>query len=67
MNHIELKQARRDAGLTQEEAAALVYLSTSNWRKWEAEDCIGKSEKNNYKARTELFEYKIKELSDAGN
>lgn len=60
MTPIELKQARIDAGLTQEEAAALVYISTSNWRKWESEQPVGKSEKNNYKARTELFQYKVK-------
>ena len=67
MDRIELRAMREKQLLTQEDAAALVYISTSKWRKWEAEDCIGKSEKNNYKARTELFEYKIKELSDAGN
>ena len=64
MNHIELKQARRDAGLTQEEAAALVYISTSNWRKWETSAIVGKAEKNNFKARTELFEFKLKELGN---
>ena len=62
MKPSELKQARRDAGLTQEEAAALVYVSTSNWRKWETNPIIGKQEKNNFKARTELFSYKVKEL-----
>jgi len=60
----ELKQARIKAGLTQEEAAALVYISTSNWRKWESEPPLGKSEKNNRKARSELFMYKVKELKD---
>ena len=62
MNPSELKQARRDAGLTQEEAAALVYVSTSNWRKWETSPIVGKQELNNFKARTELFSYKVKEL-----
>lgn len=60
MTPIELKQARIYAGLTQEEAAALVYISTSNWRKWESDMPVGKSEKNNYKARTELFQFKVK-------
>ena len=59
----QLKQARLDAGLSQEEAAALVYISTSNWRKWESEMPIGKAERNNRKARIELFEFKVQELS----
>lgn len=59
MNPSELKQARREAGLTQEEAAALVYISTSNWRKWETGQVVGKQEINNFKARSELFEFKI--------
>lgn len=64
MKPSELKQARRDAGLTQEEAAALVYVSTSNWRKWESLPISGKQELNNFKARTELFEFKVKEPSN---
>ena len=60
MTPAQLKQARKDAGLTQEEAASLVYISSSNWRKWESEAPIGKSERNNFKARTELFQFKVK-------
>jgi DNA-binding transcriptional regulator YiaG len=60
MTPAELRQAREAAGLTQEDAAALVYISTSNWRKWESEHPVGKSEKNNFKARTELFQFKVK-------
>ena len=56
----QLKQARLDAGLTQEEAAALVYISSSNWRKWESEMPLGKAERNNRKAHTELFQFKVK-------
>jgi DNA-binding transcriptional regulator YiaG len=63
MKSFELKQARRDAGLTQEEAAALVYISTSNWRKWETGAVVGKQEKNNFKARSELFMFKVEALS----
>ena len=60
MTPAQLKQARINAGLTQEEAAALVYISSSNWRKWEDKMPIGKSERNNFKARTELFQFKVK-------
>jgi len=31
----ELKAAREAAGLTQDEAAALIYTSTRNWQNWE--------------------------------
>ena len=63
----ELKQYRFVLGMSQVEAAQLVYTSERTWRKWERAMPVGKADKNNYKARTELFEYKIKELSDAGN
>lgn len=56
----ELQKARVDAGLTQAEAAALVYTTERTWRKWEMGAISGKSEKNNYRARSELFMYKIK-------
>jgi DNA-binding transcriptional regulator YiaG len=59
----QLKKARLDAGLSQEEAAALVYISTSNWRKWESEMPLGKAERNNRRARVELFEFKVREQS----
>ena len=55
----ELEQMRIDAGLTQKQAAFLVYTTDRQWRKWVSGEVIGKSEKSNYKARTELFEYKI--------
>lgn len=51
----ELYEARKEAGLTQDEAAALVYTTSRTWQKWEAGDITGKTEKNNYMARTELF------------
>ena len=60
----ELKQHRFILGMSQVEAAQLVYTSERTWRKWERAIPVGKADKNNYKARTELFEYKIKELSD---
>jgi len=63
MKPSELKQARRDAGLTQEEAAALVYISVSNWRKWETGQVVGKQEVSNFKARSELFTFKVKVTS----
>jgi DNA-binding transcriptional regulator YiaG len=62
MKPSQLRKARRDANLTQEEAAALVYISTSKWRSWESIGVSGKQEKNNFKARSELFEFKVKEL-----
>ena len=58
----QLKQARLNAGLTQEEAAALVYIATSTWRSWEASPMLNKSQLNNFKARSELFEYKVAEM-----
>lgn len=63
----QLKQARLNAGLTQEEAAALVYIATSTWRSWEAKPMLNKSQLNNFKARYELFEYKVAELITAEN
>jgi len=60
MKHNELQQARINAGLTQSEAAALVYTTERTWRKWEIGEITGKSEKNNYKARSELFMFKVK-------
>ena len=32
----EIKQARRDAGLTQTQAAKMIYCSLGAWKKWEA-------------------------------
>ncbi|PTU68600.1 helix-turn-helix domain-containing protein [Chromobacterium haemolyticum] len=34
----ELKAARAEAGLTQQEACELVYVSIDTWRKWEAKE-----------------------------
>ena len=62
MKPSQLKQARRDAGLTQDEAAALVYTTRRTWSNWESMPIIGKQELNNFKARSELFEFKVKEL-----
>ena len=55
----ELRKARKAAGLTQEQAASLVYITERTWRKWEMGEVFGKLDKNSYKARTELFMYKI--------
>lgn len=61
----ELRKVRAKAGLTQTEAAELVYTTERQWRKWEYGEISGKSEKNNYKARTELFMYKIGEQNES--
>ncbi len=34
----KIKQARKDAGLTQSQAAALVYSSLRTWQNWERYD-----------------------------
>ena len=56
----ELRSAREAANLTQAEAAALVYTTERTWRKWESGAIAGKFEINNYRARSELFMFKVK-------
>ena len=62
----ELKEQRRNAGLTQVEAARMVYTSERTWRKWERAIPIGKADKDNFKARTELFEFKLAQIENKG-
>ena len=61
MTNTELKQARLNAGLTQTQAAAMVYTTLRQWQRFESGDFRGKEANNNYTARTELFIYKLGE------
>ena len=58
----ELKALRVGYGLTQNQAAALVYTTEREWSRFENEILVSSRAKNNYKARTELFIRKAKEL-----
>ena len=49
----EIKQARKDASLTQSQAAALLYKSCRAWQKWES------GEARMGKAMFELFLIKV--------
>ena len=49
----KIKQARKDAGLTQSQAAKLVYSSLRTWQNWEKYDNI-------HLAIFELFLIKVK-------
>ena len=49
----KIKQARKDAGLTQSQAAKLVYSSLRTWQNWEKMDNI-------HPAIFELFLIKVK-------
>ncbi len=53
----EVINARTNAGLTQEEAAALVYVTVFAWRKWEY------GERRMMPATWELLQIKLKDLS----
>ena len=57
-----LKALRLKNDLTQSQAAALVYTTEREWIRFENSDLASSRSRNNYKARTELFSYKIKEL-----
>ena len=59
----ELKQIRLQYFLTQMQAAALVYTTEREWNRFENGDLSSSRARNNYKARTELFQFKVKELS----
>ena len=60
----ELTTLRRKHDLTQLEAAMLVHGSVRMWGQFESGEALKHTKRklNNYKARTELFIYKIKEL-----
>ncbi len=51
----EIKAARKLAGLTQEQAAALVYVKRDGWIRWE------KGRRDMHPAFWELFNMKVKE------
>ncbi len=50
----EIKEARRSAGLTQREAAALIHCSVRSWEHWESEA----SSRKMHPAFLELFTIK---------
>lgn len=52
----QVRQAREAAGLTQDQAAALVYSTGRNWRMWEAEGVA--SARKMHPAIFELFRLK---------
>ena len=58
----ELKALRIKHDLTQSQAAAIVYTTEREWSRFENSDLASSRARNNYKARTELFSYKVKEL-----
>jgi len=59
----ELKALRIKHDLTQGQAAALVYTTEREWSRFENGDLSSSRARNNYKARTELFEFRVKELA----
>ncbi|MFA6213425.1 MAG: hypothetical protein WC714_28570 [Candidatus Obscuribacterales bacterium] len=54
----QIKQARTDAGLTQTQAAALIYKGCRCWQQWEA------GSRSMDKALFELFMIKVKNGSE---
>ena len=50
----EIKQARKDSGLTQSKASELVYCGLRAWQQWEAGD------RKMHPAMWELFKIKTK-------
>lgn len=60
-NAQEIKAARERAGLTQTEAAALIYKSLRAWQQWEKEDGHGARAMD--PAFWELFQIKLLGLS----
>lgn len=56
-NPKRIKQARLNAGLTQTQAAALIYKSLRTWQQWEAGD------REMDLALFELFELKVSRAS----
>jgi len=59
----EIVRARKDAGLTQTEAAALVHASLGAWQKWESD---GQNSRKMHPAIWELFQIKIRQRQDEG-
>jgi putative transcriptional regulator len=55
-NKLEIKQARTDAGLSQTEAANLIYKGLRTWQQWE------KGDRRMDPAFWELFLMKIRTL-----
>lgn len=53
-------EARRAAGLTQTQAAALIYCSLRGWQDWES------GERRMHPAMWELWQLKVAELPEAG-
>jgi len=60
MTPSEIIRARKQAGLTQVQAAALVYVTRNAWQKWEAGFC------KMPQAAWELFLIKIGGVTDSG-
>lgn len=59
MNPIEIKQARMDAGLTQQQAANLLHTSLRTWQQWEY------GERRMHPAFIELFLIKTNQAKSA--
>ena len=57
----EIHKARIDAGLTQKQAGALVYVSDKAWRNWESDKSI-LSHRRMHPAIWELFLIKTKSI-----
>ena len=55
----EIKQARMDAGLTQSQAASLIYKGLRTWQGWETDESLPGHRKMD-SAFWELFLIKIK-------
>lgn len=53
-----IRAAREAAGLTQEQAAALVHASKRNWQQWEAEE--GTNTRRMHPGLWELFRLKCR-------
>ena len=60
-NPEQIKLARENAGLTQAEAAALIYKDKSAWRRWETEKTLS-SARDMDPALYELFMLKTGQL-----
>lgn len=54
----QIRAARDAAGLTQQQAAELVYATLRTWQNWEAED--GDEARRMHPGLFELFELKVK-------
>ena len=59
----ELKALRTKHDLTQSQAAALVYTTEREWNRFENGDLSSSRARNNYRARTELFIFRVKEIA----